>query len=294
MRTDEEFCDVTLVSEGDHRVEAHKVILATSSGFFDKILKHNKHAHPLLYMRGINNEQMTSMLDFIYHGEVNIPQEYLDSFLKLAEELELHGLNEFRKDPQLKLFQEIETPTNENTAKNTLHGEVTNFLDVNISHTDKNSLEETSLVLADIYALNESEKSKQELQTKLYRVKTSASINNTPNNFSQRNPKDKGTQSPASTVLADSVKTSSKYEQLDATINSMMSTTGKAKYTCNECGKITKNKCEMKHHIEGKHIEGFSHGCNQCAKSFRSRNSLSNHKSIRHNRELTEKLPTWV
>ena len=93
MRKAQEFCDVTLVCDGDHKVEAHKVILAASSSFFSKLLKQNNHPHPLIYMRGMNTLQMNSVVDFIYHGKVNINQDDLDDFLKLAAELDLQGLN---------------------------------------------------------------------------------------------------------------------------------------------------------------------------------------------------------
>ena len=93
MRKDEDFSDVTLACDGDDQIEAHKVILAGSSTFFTKLLKQNKHPHPLLYMRGMNTSQLRAVVDFIYHGEVNIDQNDLDAFFNLAEELKLKGLN---------------------------------------------------------------------------------------------------------------------------------------------------------------------------------------------------------
>ena len=38
-----------------HQIEAHKVILAASSPFFQAILKKNKHTHPLIYLRGMKS-----------------------------------------------------------------------------------------------------------------------------------------------------------------------------------------------------------------------------------------------
>ena len=43
LKEDKEFADVTLVCEDDQQVEAHKVILAASSPFFENILKKNRH-----------------------------------------------------------------------------------------------------------------------------------------------------------------------------------------------------------------------------------------------------------
>ena len=88
----EDFCNVTLTSEGNHQIKAHRVILAASSPLFRDLLRKNPHSHPLLYMRRINTKDLVSIVTFIYHGEVNIFQEDLDGFLALAEELEIKGL----------------------------------------------------------------------------------------------------------------------------------------------------------------------------------------------------------
>ena len=93
LRKDNDFTDVTLACQDGHQVEAHKVILAASSPFFQNLLKRKKHAHPLIYMRGVNSDDLLAIVDFLYYGEINIYQENLDSFLNLAEELELKGLN---------------------------------------------------------------------------------------------------------------------------------------------------------------------------------------------------------
>ena len=81
FRKDENFNDVTLVCEDGKQIEAHKVILAVSSPFFQKLLGGNKHPHPLVYMKGIEFVHLLAILDFLYRGEANVLQENLDSFL---------------------------------------------------------------------------------------------------------------------------------------------------------------------------------------------------------------------
>ena len=93
MRKDCEFTDVTLACEDGHQVEAHKAILASSSPFFQNLLSRNKHAHPLIYMIYVKSEDLVAVIDFLYYGEANIYQENLDTFLNIAEELKLKGLN---------------------------------------------------------------------------------------------------------------------------------------------------------------------------------------------------------
>ena len=44
-------------------------------------------------MRGMKSRDLTAIVDFIYLGEASVFQEQLESFLTLAEELELNGLS---------------------------------------------------------------------------------------------------------------------------------------------------------------------------------------------------------
>ena len=89
MRGDQDFSDVTLACEDGKQVEAHKVILAASSPFFQNLLKRNKHHHPLIYMSGVQSLDLVAIIDFLFFGEANVFEENLDSFLAIAEELKL-------------------------------------------------------------------------------------------------------------------------------------------------------------------------------------------------------------
>ena len=90
LRESNDFTDVTLACEDGQQVEAHKLILAGSSPLFQKILGGNKHPHPLKYLRGVKSDSLLAIVDFLYQGEANIFQDNLDSFLTVAEELQLN------------------------------------------------------------------------------------------------------------------------------------------------------------------------------------------------------------
>ena len=92
LRAESNFADVTLACEDGQQIETHKVILAASSPFFHSLLERNKHAYPLIYMRGMKSEDLNAVIDFLYYGEANIYQENLDTFLIIAKELKLKGL----------------------------------------------------------------------------------------------------------------------------------------------------------------------------------------------------------
>ena len=97
LKEEKDFTDVTLAC-GDNQVEAHKVILASSSPFFKRILKKNPHSHPLIYLKGIKFSDVEAVLKFIYQGEVNIEETNLNTFLAVAEELEVKGLVSGKED----------------------------------------------------------------------------------------------------------------------------------------------------------------------------------------------------
>ena len=93
IKEEKDFFDVTIAC-GDDQVQAHKVILSACSPFFKNLLRRNQHPHPLLYLKGISFSGIQSVLNFMYHGEANIAQEDLNTFLSVAEELKVKGLTQ--------------------------------------------------------------------------------------------------------------------------------------------------------------------------------------------------------
>ena len=94
FRDEKEFFDVTIACE-DEQLQAHKVILSACSPFFRSVLRRNQPATQqgslVLYLKGVTYRDMESVLNFMYHGEVNVAQDDLNSFLAVAEELRVKG-----------------------------------------------------------------------------------------------------------------------------------------------------------------------------------------------------------
>ena len=99
IRDEKDFFDVTLACE-DEQVQAHKVILSACSPFFRKILRKNPHQHPLLFLKGVKYAEIVAILNFMYHGEVNVTQDDLNAFLAVAEELKVKGLTQDGQQPK--------------------------------------------------------------------------------------------------------------------------------------------------------------------------------------------------
>ena len=76
-------------------------------------------------------------------------------------------------------------------------------------------------------------------------------------------------------------------QELNIQMISMMEKTSRTSacrnplYKCTLCGKeVEKNN--LRNHIERQHLEGISIPCTECEKTFRSRGSLSMHRSREH------------
>ena len=103
------FSDVTLACE-DKEIRAHKLILSACSPFFRRLLLKKSYQeaklHPIIYLRGVQAEQLEAVVAFIYHGEVNILEEELSNFILVANELQLKGLTAlYEKEPNRKTLK---------------------------------------------------------------------------------------------------------------------------------------------------------------------------------------------
>ena len=245
LRDDTDFTDVTLACEDGQQVEAHKVILASSSPFFQNLLKRNNHQHPLIYMRGLKFDNLVAILDFLYHGEANIYQENLDSFLVIAEELKLKGLTGSESDKE------------------------------------ENERQHDQIINSDNQTYFANNKDKPRIQEQDYKISE---------NFLKKVADENILVSNNTVALTERKVTVSEIQELDDKIKSMMKKGDKMctgtksnlrVSVCTVCGKEGQWTI-IRNHIEANHIEGISHPCNFCDKTFRSKSSLANHISLHH------------
>ena len=92
LRQEEHLFDVTLVSDDEQHIAAHKLVLTASSKFFKNILKKASHASPMIFLSGFRSSDLLLIMDYIYQGEVQILQNDLDGFLDVAQRLKIEGL----------------------------------------------------------------------------------------------------------------------------------------------------------------------------------------------------------
>lgn len=80
------------MSEDDIFFKAHKVVLSSFSIFFKKLFTTQDYQNQLIYLSNIPSSQLSSILDYIYNGEVKIEQKCLDEFLSNSKTLKVRGL----------------------------------------------------------------------------------------------------------------------------------------------------------------------------------------------------------
>lgn len=101
----QELQDVTLQCgpQSSDSIHCHRLVLAACSDWFRNIFKSLTSSvtrHPVIVLWDAAARDMSLLLDFMYHGQVNVKQENLNSFLALAEKLSVRGLTQCEQSPQ--------------------------------------------------------------------------------------------------------------------------------------------------------------------------------------------------
>lgn len=86
--------DVTIYCD-DGQVNAHKLVLAASSSYFRNLFSRvtNAFHYPIIVLREMHVNDLKTIIQFIYHGEVNVPQNRVDSLMRCANYLEIDGMS---------------------------------------------------------------------------------------------------------------------------------------------------------------------------------------------------------
>ena len=103
----EAFCDVTLACD-NNSIKCHKMILCACSSYFQQLFMENTCEHPIVFLKDIKYEEIRTILDYMYKGEVNVAQEELPGrfhnihkrnfFLKFYLLLEMFKMRQFNCD----------------------------------------------------------------------------------------------------------------------------------------------------------------------------------------------------
>ena len=92
LRKEQKLFDITLATDDDHQMQAHKVILAAGSDFFSDIFSQFVETNMLVCLNGITSSDLDNIIHFLYSGEILVTQEEFDTFMEAARELKIKGL----------------------------------------------------------------------------------------------------------------------------------------------------------------------------------------------------------
>jgi len=286
LRDDKDFFDVTLACD-DEQLQAHKVILSACSPFFRNVLRRNPHQHPLLYLKGVKYTDLQSVLNFMYHGEVNVAQEELNSFLGVAEDLKVKGLTQTSTNigqksipsqkPQAATKSAHFIPNREKFSTKhfpVLHPSSSVKLDL-VNNRDDEDIQEIIPVKSEPRDPAPVCPAPESTYTSIISTETSTAfeeeIYDEVGYFEDQDYQGQQTMDSSQGDLA----------QLDSKIDSLLGSTESGQLQCLMCGKTSNVRWNIRNHIET-HVakEGFT--CDHCGKQYRTRNSLNVHKSKHH------------
>jgi len=302
LREDKDFFDVTLACD-DEQIQAHKVILAACSTFFRTVLRKNRHEHPLLYLKGVKYVDLVAVLNFMYHGEVNVAQEQLNDFLSIAEDLKVKGLTQNQSQKSVKEIRhrspeakkeppdrsEIEQRRNKRIGQDDTFHPQKQFAAA--QPEDDDDIQEVVAVKAEPMTSNINE-NMQGSASNTYGL-------NNENTVAVDQPIEQmyeevyepyenyedGYEDP-NAILAHANAENKDMEAIKEQIESYMvkMTEGPTHWRCTACDKTTKVKSHMVDHVESRHVLVPTE-CPYCNRIFKSRGNCRSHISAIHKEE---------
>ena len=253
MRDEDYLADVTLITDDNKQVSAHKLVMSASSHYFKSIFKTNKNLPSLfLCLENVNAKNLSHLLDYMYNGEVQIEEENLEDFLTVARRFKLEGLCE------KSLNEEVNEDENKSQQEE----------DGNESKLWKNiplkqELIETGMEIKEL--IETGNELKELIETGIENVKESKSYKNC---------------SVVRKIVPNKITQGEK--ELNEVINQFIERhMDEGKYECKLCGKSAKIKTNLKNHIET-HMEGLEFSCKICERKFKTRIMLAVHVSKVH------------
>ena len=245
----EDFSDVTLVTEDKKQIKGNISILSACSPVFKDMLKKDKNSSPIVYLRGIQHSEMESIIQFIYLGEATFYEERMDEILAVAKSLEIKEL--CNAEPESNYERKDSYPNVQDTSTQYVEEQT-------IIPASKQAKHERQLDLTGKYECDQCHKTCTG-PSGLYNHKQSVhkGVKYACNQCDQ--------QFTAQRSLNDHIQ--SKHEGV--------------KYACDQCDYQAGYKKNLTVHIQSKH-EGIKYACDQCDYQASQRCDLKVHIKSKH------------
>jgi len=286
IREEKDFFDCTL-SCGARQIQAHKLILSACSPFFRTILKQNQHQHPLLYLKGVGFTDLQAVLNFMYHGEVNVAQEELNSFLAVAEELQVKGLTQSNSAPAPSLPPPSPSAATQERKPKVPRPQMAAPVPAPGPPRPRHQ------------TLYQEQRQEEDIQEIVPLVKTE------PDQVSYTKPSEPAAAASYGQAGTEVANMQENYEEegfdygyeegyeeqgqyqgegvggadADKDVVSLYAVkTDNGKVSCTLCGYVTRDKYNIRMHLEGRHGMSNGYQCDKCSKQLRTKQSLTQHR----------------
>merc|ERR1719312_1126026 len=86
--------DVTLVCNDETKFQAHKFVLSACSPLFQSIIDDlPQKEDSCIYLRGVQSQDMKTILQFMYLGQATLSEDKMNEFLGVAKNLEIKDIS---------------------------------------------------------------------------------------------------------------------------------------------------------------------------------------------------------
>ena len=83
-------------------MKAHRVILTASCEYFAKLLRAVPNATSVFCLDGVSHSELEYLLEFIYKGEIQIPNEIVPRFIELSKRFSIKGIKDISLQDKMK------------------------------------------------------------------------------------------------------------------------------------------------------------------------------------------------
>ena len=249
------FSDVTLVSDDQIPFQAHRYVLSAFSPVFKSMLQNHPDSHPLIYLRGVNQQELDLILQFIYLGVTSVYHSNMNRFSQAAQDLKIKNLvdNTRMVDLENRYYEH-----NQNIHENSDNQDQNDYVSTNETTNGKTP------------SSDEVQSGKQ-LHTRIECV-----IGNEGNRIlnNQTQSYHKGIQYYCKYCKYNTIKQSNLRRHVENIHEGL-------KYPCNQCNYKASQQSHLKSHQRSIH-EGVKYSCTQCGKQFTTQGEMRNHQQSIH------------
>lgn len=255
--------DVTIYCD-DGQVNAHKLVLAASSTYFRNLFGRmtNAFQYPIIVLREMPVDDLKTIIQFIYHGEVNVPQNRVDSLMRCANYLQIDGMSSSANSLNAILASSSNMPTGSSgtTLASSHHQPLLSTIAHPLGTTLSASGTNTSLMTTTNQAIMG--KLHSQYPPNLSNQMTTAPMNSKPVSRRRNN-----TNSNNNNLMAS-----------NSSVSHQTNNSGKPKHTCSVCFKTFTHGFTLKRHMELHSSSRTSIFCEVCSKSYSCKDSYLRHK----------------